>query len=85
MISLSGTLQGSTCADHTSLYPVEPIADPGYWRLTLNGDEPECTDLEYRTHRAKCWSFAPCSPSDACEGDNVCKKGCKLFIRVSDS
>ena len=66
---------GSACEDYTSIYSVEPVSEEGYWRLTIDGDEGDCKDLAFRSHRAKCWSFAPCVPAKACLGGNECLKG----------
>jgi hypothetical protein len=70
---------GSECEDFSTLYSVEPIATPGYWRSALKtGDENSdgiFTCPPNREHRAYCWDFSPCLPGNACEGDNQCAKG----------
>ena len=56
------------------IYPVEPVADSGYWRLDITYDSSldKCED---RDTRDTCYSVVPCQPEEACEGDNTCAKG----------
>jgi len=70
---------GSACGDFTTLYSVEPIAEPGYWRSALkSGDDNHdgiFTCPDERKHRPYCWDFSPCLPTESCLGDNECLKG----------
>ena len=66
---------GSTCDTHAYGYVVEPYALEGYYRLDLR-DDNEISCGEYREHRPEfCYAFEPCSPSEACTGDNRCERG----------
>ena len=67
---------GSTCEPQSSLYTVEPVAEYGYWRLSLDGfpNSPENCPIG-RKHRSTCWDFSPCDPPSACLGDNTCDIG----------
>ncbi|KAJ8604097.1 hypothetical protein CTAYLR_001751 [Chrysophaeum taylorii] len=71
--------RGSTCAKHNSFYPVEPISEPGFYRLDkllISGDDDVVVCDPERSHRARfCYDFIPCSPDDACLGNNTCAKG----------
>ncbi|KAJ8606751.1 hypothetical protein CTAYLR_009739 [Chrysophaeum taylorii] len=65
---------GSTCDDFNSLYPVEPVATSGHYRLQLDGlSGSNCATN--REHRTVCWEFVSCSPTDACLGNNTCDEG----------
>jgi len=75
----------------SSLYPVEPLGSSGYWRQELSADSDDCTHScpsgedcddenpyhprSLRKHRTSCYQFVPCSPAEACEGENKCAKG----------
>jgi hypothetical protein len=55
------------------------VAIQGYWRSALKSGNENSDGIftcpHKRSHRAYCWDFSPCLPGEACEGDNVCKKG----------
>ena len=55
-------------------FPVEPIAEEGYWLEDVPGlDAGVCG--EDRKHRPICYNVQPCEPREACLGNNECKKG----------
>ena len=64
---------GSACPPKV-IYPVEPVSEIGYWRLSLpyDGSLDVCDDRDSRTH---CYSVVPCAPEEACVGNNECQKG----------
>jgi hypothetical protein len=69
---------GSECADFTTLFSVEPISVPGFWRDEVQEGDPFYPQFRCdprRRHRPYCWDFQPCSPPEACAGSNTCSKG----------
>jgi hypothetical protein len=71
------------------IYPVEPVSNPGYYRLDIpyGAALDECTD---RDTRSSCYSVVPCEPYEACLGGNACLKGytgerCALCCDYSQS
>ena len=66
---------GSNCSESSTLYSVEPVAQPGFWRSAIPDGEDGFACDPGRRHRPYCWDFAPCAPENACAGDNLCQKG----------
>ena len=66
---------GSACVDYTSLYSVEPVSVPGFWRASRRAGAEGFPGDPRRSHRPYQWDFLPCGPSEACLGNNVCKRG----------
>ncbi|KAH8079467.1 calcium ion binding protein [Aureococcus anophagefferens] len=68
---------GSMCDAWTTVYPIEPYAESGYYRLDLgDAGEYDVSCDAFREHRPfYCYDFSPCSPADACVGANECAEG----------
>ncbi|KAH8055115.1 calcium ion binding protein [Aureococcus anophagefferens] len=68
---------GSMCDAWTTVYPIEPYAESGYYRLDLgDAEEYDVSCDAFREHRPfYCYDFSPCSPADACVGANECAEG----------
>ena len=77
--------KGATCKDTNDnlyLYYNDPIALPEYWKSYYdNGLSRAASRCDFerrdasRTNRTECPDFLGCVPEEACEGNNVCKKG----------